>query len=350
MGYTTGLGLTPTFRIERGGDDITTTIADRLVTLRVASYSGGGAADTATITLDDRNWNIVLPSVGEDASTLSISMGYVEGSLYSVGTFQVDKLKLSFSPRTMTLECNSADMNSNLKAPLITSFDGQTVGDVVSAIASSAGVSAVVAPALAGLTVKYLNQHSGSGHLLQNLEGRFNALAKFSDGKLSFTERGSGQSASGQALDNVTLDGSDLADLEIDIDNRHSYSHVRASYWDVEQHKLIWIKSSVPGDTASSVPFMLKRAYNTDTEAQAAADAQMASLNRQGAQGSLTMAKGDPRIVGGASLTITGTRPGIDGSYVIDSAIHSLTKDGGLITTLRFASENGAGAQGGEDS
>lgn len=343
MGYTTKLGFTPVFRVERNGDDITSTIADRLISLRITSYQGGGDSDQATLTVDDRDWNIALPNVGESASTLAIYLGYAEFGLYSVGTFKVSRLGLNFSPKSMTLNLDSIGGATNLKAPIITSFDGKTLGEVVGAIAASAGVEPAVSGALSGASVEYLNQYSGSGHLLQDLEQRFDGLAKFNDGKLSFTQRGTGLNVSGNKLDDVTLGGEDIAELQMDITDRHSYSGTKASYWDRLQHKLVWVKSNVAGDTASNVPFLIKRAFNTDSEAQAAADAQQSALNRQGCQGSLVMSKGDPRIGGGSNLTITGTRAGIDGTYIVSSAIHTLTKDGGLTTTLSYYSDTGAG-------
>lgn len=348
MSYTTSIGLTPSFAVVRNGDDITNTIADRVISLRVSSYEGGGDTDQATLVVDDRDWNIDLPNVGDGASTLGIYLGYSDSFFSDMGTFKVSRLGLSFTPRAMTINCDSVGGATDLKAPAITSYDGKTLGEIVGAIASSASVTPAVAPALASIQLEYLNQHSGAGHLLQDLEGRFNALAKFSDGKLSFTQRGSGDSASGQKLNSVTLDGGDIAELSMDITDRQIYSHTRASYWDKEQHKLVWLNSSVAGDSVSSVPFMLKRAYNTQIEAQSAADSQQSAMNRQGCQGTLTMSKGDPRIIGGSNLTITGTRAGIDGNYIVQSAIHTLTKDGGLSTVLSFYSENGAGSAYGD--
>lgn len=337
------LGHTPIFRVERGNSDITSTIADRLISIKVEFYYGGGEADRLTLVVDDRDWNIDIPSVGEDASTLAFYLGYEQSNLVYMGTFKVDRVILSFTPKSMTLICSSSGTNSNLKAPMITSFDDKTIGSIVGSIASAAGVAALVAPALENTTIEYLNQHGGSGQLLQDLEARFDAVAKFGDGKLAFLQRGTRQSASGQTLDAITLDGTDLSDLSIDINNRHSYSKVRASYWDKTQHKLVFLDSSMRGDKASTIPFLIKRAYNTQDEAQDAADSQMNALRRQGCTGTLTMSKGDPRAMAGTPLTLTGMRDGIDGVYTAETVIHSLTKESGLLTTISFYSEDGAG-------
>ncbi|WP_237477833.1 phage late control D family protein [Lichenibacterium dinghuense] len=347
MGYTTALGYTPIFRISKGDDDLTPQFKDRVLSIRVNSVQGGGTADSCDIVLDDRGWQLALPNIGEGSATLDISLGYAETQLYPMGSFEIDEVDLSFPPKTMLLHGNSAGMNSNLKSPLITSYANQTLNDIVGKLAFSAGVTPQVDPTIGAIQLEWLHQHSGSGHLLTQLERRFNALAKFSDGMLSFTQRGSGNNVSGLSIGSVTLDAADISDLKMKLTNIGSFGSTKASYWDKDQHKLVWVQAGVAGDPASSVPFTIKRAYNTQAEAQAAADAQQAMLNRKGATGSLTLAKGDPSIRGAQHITITGTRSGIDGEYLVSSATHTLVKDAGLTSAIDFESEDGAG---GEDS
>ena len=123
MSQNTTLGFTPQFSITKGREDITSAFVDRLISIRVESREGGGDADTASFTLDDRDWRIALPSIGEGSTTLSISMGYAEGAMHDLGSFQVDEVSLSFPPKGLSLQGNSVSMNSDVKAPLIISHD-----------------------------------------------------------------------------------------------------------------------------------------------------------------------------------------------------------------------------------
>lgn len=250
MGYTTSLGFTPLFQITKDGDDITDSFSDRLVSITVTSVDGGGESDTVDILLDDRDWVIAIPNVGENSGTLHVFLGYKESQLNDCGTFNVGLVDLSFSAKSMLIHGNSVGTNTALKAPAITSFDQSTVGDIVGKLAFLAGVTPQVDPKIGALEVQYLNQHGTSGNQLRSLESRFGALAKISDGNLSFTQRGTGESVSGQSIGSVTLDGADISDLKITINNKNSYSKVRASYWDKDQHKLNWLQSAVPGDSA----------------------------------------------------------------------------------------------------
>jgi phage protein D len=74
----------------------------------------------------------------------------------------------------------------------------------------------------------------------------------------------------------------------------------------------------------------------SEAEAQQAADAKMAALNRGLRQGTVTLAKGDPSIRAAQPLVIMGMRPGIDGSYIVQTATHTFTRDEGISTTLEI--------------
>ena len=87
MSFTTSLGYAPAFSINKGTENVTGTLSDLLVLLKVESSEGGGEADIVDITIDDRGWNIAQPSIGDGSATLQVSMGYAESGLYDMGTF-----------------------------------------------------------------------------------------------------------------------------------------------------------------------------------------------------------------------------------------------------------------------
>ena len=238
---------------------------------------------------------------------------------------------------------NSLGFSTDAKAPIIASYDGQTLGSIVGSIATSAGVSPKVDATLAAIEVQFLNQHASSMHLLQELERRFGGLAKFQDGFLSFTQRGTGDSASGTSIGTFVLGPEDISSGSINPTNRFSYSKVRAGWWDKVNHQLSWVESTTAGSPNSTVPFLDKKSYNSEAEAQAAANSTMSQLNRKSKQGTITLAKGDPSIRGGQGFAIAGCRDGIDGSsYVVRKAIHTLSKETGIVTSLDVYDEGGS--------
>lgn len=340
MTYATGLGYTPIFSISKDGEDITGHFTDRLTSITVSSYEGGGDSDTADVVIDDRDWAVQAPSIGEGSAVLKIALGYKEGGLYDMGTFQVDEIHFRGMPKAIVLQGNSLGANTNAKAPVVTSYQDKTLGDFIGSIAQAAGVSPVVDPSLASIKVPYLNQHCSHQHLLQELESRFNALAKFEDGHLSFTHRGTGLTASGGDFGTFTLGPDDLKDWDVKSNNFNAYSKVRASYIDRTINQQVWVTSNTSGAPGSTVPFMMKKPYGSQAEAQAAADSMMLEKNRGTKQVTFDLVKGNPSIRGGMKFTVAGCRPGIDDTYIVRCATHRLTKDDGLSTSLDCYNED----------
>ena len=342
MSYTTSLGFTPVFSVTKGGEDVTSNFSDRMLSIKIESKDGGGDADTVDIVLDDRDWKIATPSIGEGSATLVVSMGYAETGMYEMGSFQVDDLYYEWTPKTMRLHGNSLGFSTNAKAPIITAYNGQTLGDIVGAIATAAGVQPKVDPTLAAVQIPYLHQQASSMHLLQELERKFGGLAKFQDGYLSFTKRGTGDNSSGTSVGNFQLGPEDIIGGSINPSNYYAYSKVRASYRDKTSNQMVWLQSTTAGSPNSTVPFLLKTPYNSQTEAQAAADSTMAQLNRKSKRGTITLSKGDASIRAGQGFTISGCRDGIDDdSYTVQRVVHVLAKESGITTTIDLFSEGG---------
>lgn len=335
MSFTTSLGYTPTYQIFYNGTDITGKFNDRVTSIKVQSKDGGGQGDVLDITLDDRDFLIEAPAT-DGSANIDLLLGYKEGALYEQGNFQINTVWYEGPPKSMRLRGTSQGFTNAAKSPLIMSHDGKTLGDIVDAIAQSAGVGSSISSDLASQKIQYLNQHSSSFHLLQELERRYNGLAKFENGMLSFTTRGSGISASGQFLGGFELTPEDFGTWSIKQEARTAYSNVRVSYWDKDQHQLAWLKNTIPAFGGGTVPYMVKRAMNTQEEAQKVADSKMDALNRGVETGSLTLAKGDPSIRGGSPFIISGMRDGINGSWVVTTATHTYTKSEGILTTLDF--------------
>lgn len=345
MSLTTALGYTPVYQIKKGGSDITGQFNDRALVIQIESVEGGGNGDKLTIILDDRDFTIASPVTdGDGKATLDVFLGYKETAMYEQGNFEIFQTVYSGPPETMQLLGVSQGFTSNSKAPLITSFDGKTVGDIVTAIATASGTSASVDPDLGNQKIKFLNQNSSAMHLLQEMERRYGGVAKFENGYLSFTKRGSGQTASNAVITPFTLTPEDFGTWSVTESSRHTYSKVRASYWDGVQHKLVWLTNTNPAAGNSSVPDLVSRAFNTRDEAQAYANARMDASNRTASKGTLTLAKGDPSIRGSTPFTITGMREGIDGDWIASKVTHSFAKESGITTTIEFYSPGAAGS------
>ena len=79
--------ITPAFRVQVEGSDITSRIADRLLDLTLTDHAGI-ESDSVEIRLDDAGHVIEFPRTG---AKLSVSLGYRESELEKMGLFVVMK-------------------------------------------------------------------------------------------------------------------------------------------------------------------------------------------------------------------------------------------------------------------
>ncbi|MGH1591021.1 hypothetical protein ACRBEV_24960 [Methylobacterium phyllosphaerae] len=77
-------GYIPIYQITKDGLDITGHFSDRCVQLRIDS---SGEMDTVTFTIDDRDWAVARPNVGDK---VSVSLGCAEVGMSNMGTFEIE--------------------------------------------------------------------------------------------------------------------------------------------------------------------------------------------------------------------------------------------------------------------
>ena len=97
--------------------------------------------------------------------------------------------------------------------------------------------------------------------------------------------------------------------------------------------------------TAIDVPSIyadrFARAGEVETAQQGEGDA--ATTARDAGEGTVVI-EGNTAAVPEGLCTVSGTRPGVDGSYRIEAVTHTLTRAGGFVTTLELKQpQDGAG-------
>lgn len=91
--------MKPAFRVSIDKQDVTSLIADRLISLRVTDEAGQ-KADTCEISIDDRDKKLELPP---DGASVVVEMGYEGGELVLMGSFLIDEVSLGNGPRGMSI-------------------------------------------------------------------------------------------------------------------------------------------------------------------------------------------------------------------------------------------------------
>ena len=331
--------MQPLFRIYAGSQEITAAIRDRLIEL-VVTDEAGIQSDELKLTLDDRRREdgaiAELPRIG---TVLTVSLGYAETRLVSLGRFIVDEVEIRSPPATLTVSAKAADMVGPFRSPKTRSWDATTLGQLVETIAGEHRYQAKTDPELGTIAIPHLDQTAESDMaLLTRLAAKHDAVAKPVAGFLVLARQGAIKTITGQVMPTITLRSSDLAEWRY----RHSARKpggsgstsdpdtqkppttatggTKAYWWDFEKGERREV-------TTGSPPFEeIRYVHATEAEAKAAAATRKNTGER--GQGELSFSlPGDPRLAAEGRLSIN-LRPGIPTDWRIKRVEHRLGSQG----------------------
>lgn len=325
-------GYKPTFTISKGGEDITARFQDRTTSIVVELMAGGGAQDSITITLDDRDYKIASPQVKD---RLDVSLGYEGIGVAYMGSFEINKVVYSLPPRTITVCGTTASSLNELKTQRINNITGKTVEQILAEVGNPLGFKVDVHGSIADNKIPQLDKNTSFGSLIGQLERQYDAVAKITDGRVSLIPRSGGKSVSDFSQPTYVLRDYSFAELEVTKESRGEYAKVFADYYDENGNR-------TPADAATSAltgldteaTFKLPNVQRSKEEATAAAKSVMAQLDRSGERIAATLAEGDPWVRDLQRVVVSGIRPGVDGSYTIDAVRHTYEKGSGLRTSF----------------
>lgn len=221
-------------------------------------------------------------------------------------------------------------MRASLKAQRSRAFDATTIGEIVADIAGDHGLTSAVSAELAGIAIAHRDQTNESDlHFLTRLGRDFGAVAAPKDGRLVFAPASTGLSASGKALDTVTLKRTDLTSWKGVSADRNNQGSVRARYRDNRAARTHYARAG-SGDPVKT----LRSTYRDEAAAQAAADAELARSGRAANGIELTL-PGRPVLVAQTPIETAGLRPELTGRWIARTVQHALDFDSaGFVTTV----------------
>lgn len=316
--------MTPTFTIQADSKDITAKIKDRLIQLRIVT-TADDTSDYVEIELDDRDGKLALPKPG---MKLEVWIGYKEDKQEKyMGLFVHDDHELNLKPQEMVIRAKASDFTaeSSLKSPKTRSFDDITLCELVNQIAAEHKYTGRCSPDLADITLEHIDQTAESDlNLLRRLSKQHGATFKAAGYNLLFMPAGEGKSAkSKKDLPATTIQPGEITRGRILRKGRPQYSSVTAKYRDVEQGKTVTVRAG-EGDPT----FEIRELRPNREQALADAEAQYKRLKRESGALTLTL-PGDPSLIAEGRIIMQDWRPGVDGTWTITRASHTLTKRGG---------------------
>ncbi|MEX0738163.1 MAG: contractile injection system protein, VgrG/Pvc8 family [Pseudohongiella sp.] len=316
----------PDYRLAVNGQNITPKLSGRLIDLTL-DETPGDEADTLSITLSDHDVQLEIPPKGAE---LNLAIGWKGQQLIEKGLFIVDEASYSWAPNVLTITARSADMRNGLPTRKTRSWDQVTIGEIVNTIASQNNLRPVVSASLSQKLVEHLDQTDESDmNLLTRLGERYGAIFAIKAGRLIFTPRGEAKTANGNSLPEITISPQKGDSGTYREKDRDSYTGVEALWNNVDEGK----QEKVMAGTTERVK-RLRATYANQSEANAAANAELKRLNRGEAELTISLAIGRPEVGPEFRLRAEGFKPQINGrEWVITRASHSLS-DSGLITSL----------------
>lgn len=335
--------------------DITGALGPRLISLAV-SEKRGGEADQLDIVIHDHDGKMALPAEG---ARLTVAIGWASGAgvtpgMVDKGSFSVDEVEYSGSPDIITIRARSADFASGFRVRRERSDRDTTLGTVIRRVAADNGLTARIAPDLAGIAIPVLAQDQRSDMaLVRDLGRRYDAVATVKARCLIFARIGSATTSTGLTIAPATIARSEGESFTYRRVEREQADAVEARYHDQDEAKRDTVKvdakaSGPNADTSTdkSAPSRgrrgdravrrLPKVYGSKDSAKAAAEGESSRIKRAGHAFEYQLGLGRPDLFPDRRIRVTGFKPEIDAkTWLIAEATHTLDA-GGLTTSLKL--------------
>lgn len=320
--------MRPLWSITADGEDVTARLADYLLSLSVTD-AAGMESDEIQLDVADPQGRIAWPKTG---AKLAASMGYAATGLVAMGEYLVDSVEVSSPPRKISIRGHAADLRRGLKNRKAKGWDNTTVGAIVADLAKATGLTATVDTSLAGLAVERWDQTNESDMACATrLATHHDAIATVKQGHLLFTRRGSGTTASGQAIPSIALIPESVSAWRVSVAEQDQYTAVEARSYDRGQAQETWSRSG-DSEAEGEAVYRLRQTFPDQGRAKAAAQAKLGELERGKTALSLTL-PGRTDILAETPLDLTAFGDGIDGRWIVVSATHRIDS-GGYVTEI----------------
>lgn len=337
--------MKPSFRIETAGQDITDQILDRFVSLVVTDHSGF-SNDRVALTLDDRDPPLILLDY---QTPIRVWMGYEEdpnaepfhqGMAY-MGMYYADEIQVSRQPaRTITWVGRANDTSKSMKSIKTRSWEQTTIGELVNIIAMDNALTANVHPHFANMIVPHREQIAQSDQgLLLELAEKHGALTKVvaaseesDESVIYFGPRATDITASNRPLVVIQMPEGYFTNWSVVLQMRSDHLYAGSRYYDDDLAGEGVIARRASHDAVNDSEVLHTELAVDEEEAGEWSEAQAGAHNREKETLSFTCV-GVPEMRAEARLDIVGMRPGLRSVWLITSTKHSLSKQGGYVTS-----------------
>ncbi len=312
------------------GQDITSAVLPRLINLSVTDKAGA-SSDTTTIELDDSGGVIQFPKTG---AKIAISLG--GGSVFR-GV--VDEVKSTMSRQNgmvLTITGKGVDTRGKAKQAQGRHWDDKDLRTVFEDAAKGGGVNEIqIDESLGNIKRPYWAMQGESfiafgERLAREVGGTF----KVSQDRAILAKKNGGKTASGQDLPTVRAAwGENLLSWDITPSmGRQRWKETKARWYDPKSATWKQEKIEVQDDGAQA-GFQARYPAAESGEAKSGAEGRKDTAERDKGGGSISI-NGTAEPQPEALVILSGARPGIDGTYRIETVTHEFSRGSGWVTRL----------------
>ncbi|CDG20489.1 putative phage protein (D protein) (Modular protein) [Xenorhabdus poinarii G6] len=224
----TGKNSQPTFSLEINNTDISGKIQARLMSLTLTD-NRGLESDQLDIELNDADGMLKLPLRGD---ILTLGLGWHGHSLTPKGTFVVDEIEHTGAPDRLTIRARSADFRGDLNVKREISYHKQTLENIVSTVAARNKLQFKISDELKNITMHIDQTNESDVSFLTRIAKQEGAVVSVKNGELLFIRQGQNKTASGQAIQRVTITRESGDSHRFSLSDREAYTGVVAQWQD----------------------------------------------------------------------------------------------------------------------
>jgi len=296
--------MTPIFKIEANGKNVTDLIQKDLVSISF-SDEDGNQSDEITIKVAG---DFKRPDYKDQ---LKLWLGYKEKSLFFCGLFLVQSTERDSYGLTIT--ATGADFSQALKQKRDTSYEQLSLKDIAQMVADRHSLK--LKSDFDDLLMPHLSQTDESDlHMMKRLAADYNGIFSIKNQTLVFMQRIKENKVSSE-LPIFDINVSECESYNIKHADKLIYGACEASWQDTKENK---VKNIIVGD---GTPILkLSGQFKTPAEAKLKAEAKLQKANRGTKTGSISMY--GKEIYAGGTLKLSGVGED-DGEYSIKSVNHS---------------------------
>lgn len=324
------------------GTDVTSAVLPRLIDLTV-SDKAGASSDTCQIRLDDTDGRLLLPRQGV---RIEVKLGS-GNTVQKVFAGVVDEVRSSGSRsdgQILSISAKGVDTLSKAKERQERHWDDADLQTVITDAGEPAGISDVrIDPELGAIRRQYWAMQNVSFlSFAERMAEEVGATFKVSGSTAIMVARNGGTAASGVTLPEVTARaGENLIAWDIaPALGRPRFKKVKVRHYDKKTATTKTETVEIEGDDEAEAALVAHRmAADQDQALQIARSAKIEAERARGG-GSVTI-NGSTAPQPEAALILSGARPGIDGTYRIETVTHSFSQSSGWTTQVEVKQPHG---------